>query len=183
MDIIISCSRRQLDIKGLDCGELSVPVRIGKAGFTAQALGREGDAKTPLGEYHLRFGLYRADRLPMPRSRLTFRAVQEDDGWCDAPSDAGYNRFVKRPYPASHEALWREDGVYDIILVMSHNDSPPQNDATKGKGKGRGMGSTVFIHVAHIDERQTMGCIALSADDMARLLGRLYTGQRVIIRD
>ncbi len=178
MDIIISCSRGQLN-----CGSLSAPVRIGKAGYVEQVLGREGDAKTPLGDYHLRFGLYRADRLPMPKSRLTFRALQEDDGWCDAPGDAGYNRFVKRPYPASHEALWREDGVYDIILVLSHNDSPPQND-TEGRGmEGRGMGSAVFIHVAHIDDRQTMGCVALSADDMAKLLGRLYTGQKIIIED
>ena len=43
------------------------------------------------------------------------------------------------------------------------------------------MGSAVFIHVAHIDDRQTMGCVALSADDMAKLLGRLYTGQTVRI--
>jgi len=83
--------------------------------------GREGDAKTPLGEYHLRFGLYRADRLPRPRSPLTFRPLREEDGWCDAPNDPAYNRFIRLPYQSSHEKLWREDGAYDMILVMSHN--------------------------------------------------------------
>jgi len=55
---------------------MSFPCRIGRDGYVAQSHGREGDGKTPLGNYVLRFGLYRADRLPAPRSSLTFRALQ-----------------------------------------------------------------------------------------------------------
>lgn len=135
------------------------------------AAGREGDAKTPLGEYNLRFGLYRADRLPEPHSDLTFRRLRKDDGWCDAPSDPAYNRFIRLPYPASHEALWREDGAYDIIVVMSHNDTPPVPD----------LGSAVFIHIAQPDDRKTLGCIALAPEDMVQLLPLLETGQTVRI--
>ena len=135
------------------------------------AEGREGDAKTPLGEYDLRFGFYRADRLPRPMSSLTFHALQPDDGWCDAPSDPAYNRFIQTPYPASHEALWREDGAYDVILVMSHNDSPPQP----------GLGSAVFIHCRQPDHRPTLGCLALSAPDMWTLLPCLKTGLKVSV--
>ena len=99
----------------LHCGALALPCRIGKAGAVPMAAGREGDAKTPLGEYNLRFGFYRADRLPKPRSPLTFHALRPDDGWCDAPNDPAYNRFVPLPNKAkgqevSHEKLWREDG-------------------------------------------------------------------------
>ena len=132
-------------------------------------LGREGDAKTPLGDYHLRFGLYRADRLPAPQSPLTFRPLREDDGWCDASSDPAYNRFIRLPYDASHEKLWREDGAYDIILVISHNDSPPIT----------GLGSAVFIHIAQADDRQTLGCVALTPDVMVKLMPHLKAGMAV----
>ena len=173
MDIIINARTQRLK-----CGLLDLAVRIGRAGYIGGPFGREGDEKTPLGQYHLRFGLYRADRLPAPRSQLTFRAMDADDGWCDASDDPAYNRFVRLPYAATTERLWREDGAYDIVMVMSHNDSPPQKDKN-----GLGLGSAVFIHVAQFDDRQTLGCIALTPDDMAALLPHLYTGQAVHITD
>jgi L,D-peptidoglycan transpeptidase YkuD (ErfK/YbiS/YcfS/YnhG family) len=155
----------------LRLGTLDLPCRIGKAGAIPMADGREGDAKTPLGEYQLRFGFYRADRLPRPRSPLTFRPLREDDGWCDAPNDPAYNRFIRLPYTASHETLWREDGAYDIILVMSHNDSPPIAN----------LGSAVFIHIAQPDDRKTLGCIALAPEEMVQLLPHLKMGMGVRI--
>lgn len=155
----------------LRCGELILLCRIGKSGYILQAEGREGDAKTPLGEYVLRFGLYRADRLPLPHSPLTFRPLRENDGWCDDPADPAYNRYIGLPYAASHESLWREDGAYDIILVMSHNDSPPLP----------GLGSAVFIHVAQPDDRKTMGCVALAPEEMIQLLPKLHLGQSIKI--
>ena len=164
--IKIACKSQILQI-----GELKLPCRIGRAGYIPQEDGREGDAKTPLGEYHLRFGLFRADRLPKPYSPLTFRALREDDGWCDAPDDPAYNRFIRLPYAASHEKLWRDDGAYDIIIVLSHNDSPPVPN----------LGSAVFIHVAQPDDRQTLGCIALAPEEMVQLLPHIYFGQTVKI--
>ena len=175
--IVINTSTQRLSVN-----TINLACRIGKAGAIPLAQGREGDAKTPLGEYHLRFGLYRADRLPSPnlywpnlywpRSDLTFRPLREDDGWCDAPDDPAYNRFIRLPYAASHERLWRDDGVYDIILVMSHNDSPPEPN----------LGSAVFIHVAQPDDRKTLGCVALAPDAMVQLLPNLKMGMRVIIQ-
>ena len=134
--------------------------------------GREGDHKTPIGNYHMRFGLYRADRLPHPKTKLNFRPLRKDDGWCDATDDPAYNRFIRRPFSASHEKLWREDGAYDVIIVMSHNDSPPIS----------GLGSAVFIHVAQPDDRQTLGCIALEPDVMIKLLPELYFDMPVQIK-
>ena len=157
--------------------ELNMPIRSGKGGYTPHEKGREGDSKTPLGTYHLRFGLYRADRLPVPpptnpQNPLNFRALRPDDGWCDASNDPAYNRFIKLPYPASHEALWREDGAYDILLVMSHNDSPPT----------QALGSAVFFHIAQSDDRETLGCIALAPDDMVRLLPKLQQDMPITIK-
>ena len=121
----------------------------------------------------MRFGLYRADRLPKPNSKLTFRPILEDDGWCDENGDPAYNRFIRLSYSASHEKLWREDGAYDMILVMSHNDNPPQ----------AGLGSAVFIHVAQHDDRETLGCVALAPEIMVKLLPHLKTGMTISIQE
>ena len=169
--ILVNAAKRTLC-----CGPLTLSCRIGKGGTIEMTKGREGDEKTPLGEYRLRFGFYRADRLPKPRSALTFRPMRKDDGWCDAPDEPAYNRFIRLPYAAtekqvSHEALWREDGAYDIILVMSHNDSPPAPN----------LGSAVFIHVAQSDDRQTLGCVALAPEAMVQLLPLLKPGQTIRI--
>ena len=165
--MIIHTAQKTIKIAGN-----SYPCRIGRGGTIEGARGREGDEKTPLGTYTLRFGLYRADRLPEPRSPLTFRPLRETDGWCDAPKDQAYNRFVRLPYPASHEKLWREDSAYDIVLVISHNDSPPEP----------GQGSAVFIHVAQSDDRQTLGCVALAPEPMVRVLPYLRTDMTVKFR-
>jgi len=154
------------------CGKLRLPCRIGRAGIVPMARGQEGDAKTPLGDYTLRFGFYRADRLPKPKSNLTFRALNPEDGWCDAPGDPAYNRYIRLPYPASHEKLWRDDGAYDIILVLSHNDSPPTPN----------LGSAIFIHVAQADDRKTLGCVALAPEEMVQILPRLQPGMRIKIQ-
>lgn len=168
MGIIVNSSARTLTF-----GRKNYPCRIGRKGMISGEKGREGDEKTPLGDYALRFGLYRADRLPNPKSGLTFRALREDDGWCDDVSDPAYNRFIRLPYAASHEKLWREDGAYDVILVISHNDSPPE----------AGLGSAVFIHVAQPDDRQTLGCIALEPEVMVKLLPHLKTGLEISIQE
>ncbi len=39
-----------------------------------------------------------------------------------APGDKAYNRPVKRPYPASSEAMWRDDSLYDLVVVLGYND-------------------------------------------------------------
>lgn len=168
MGIIVNSSARTITFSGK-----TYPCRIGRGGAIPCAEGREGDEKTPLGDYMLRFGLYRADRLPEPKGGLTFRPLREDDGWCDAVNDPAYNRFIRLPYPASHEKLWREDGAYDVILVMSHNDSPPKP----------GLGSAVFIHVAQADDRKTLGCVALEPEAMIKLLPCLKTGLEISIQE
>ena len=159
--------------KTLQFGEKFFPCRIGRRGAVAQELGREGDEKTPRGDYILRFGLYRADRLPKPKSDLTFRPIGEDDGWCDDPGDPAYNRFIRLPYDASHEKLWREDGAYDVILVMSHNDTPPK----------AGLGSAVFIHIAQFDDRETLGCVALAPEAMVKILPHLKPSMAISIQE
>lgn len=121
---------------------------------------REGDGGTPAGLWPLRRVLWRADRLDRPRTALPATAIAADDGWCDDPADPAYNRPVRTPYPVSHEALWRDDGVYDVVVVLGHNDDPVIP----------GLGSAVFLHVARPDWEPTAGCVALALPDLLRLL-------------
>ncbi len=131
---------------------------LGRGGVRADK--REGDGATPVGRFTLRRVLWRADRLERPETGLPLSPIAPDDGWCDAPEDPAYNRPVKRPYPASHEELWRDDHVYDVIVVMGHNDDPVVP----------GQGSAVFMHVARPDWEPTAGCVALPLPDLLRLL-------------
>lgn len=97
--------------------------------------------------------------------------TRDDDGWCDAPSDPAYNRPVRLPYTASAEKLYRDSHVYDVVLVLGHNDDPPIAD----------MGSAIFLHIAREKYKPTQGCVAISEDDMMKLLPKLNPGVLVEI--
>lgn len=131
---------------------------IGKGGFSQDK--REGDGATPIGHWPLRECWYRPDRLSVPVTKLPRRLITQDDGWCDEPAHAQYNRHVKLPFSASHEKLWREEGVYDVIVPLGYNDAPIQP----------GMGSAIFLHVAQPDYAPTEGCVALALPDLLEVL-------------
>lgn len=149
------------------------PVRcaLGKGGVIPAADKREGDGATPLGVWPIRRVLYRPDRGAAPVTGVPVAPLAPDDGWCDDPADPAYNRPVRLPYPASHERMWREDGVYDLVVVLAHNDDPPEP----------GMGSAIFLHLAREDFSPTEGCVALSRPDLLRLLALAEPGSAVEI--
>jgi L,D-peptidoglycan transpeptidase YkuD (ErfK/YbiS/YcfS/YnhG family) len=153
-------------------GARTVRAALGKGGITDASAKREGDGATPLGRYALRRVLFRPDRGPRPDTVLPVREIREDDGWCDDPADPAYNRPVRKPYPASHEDLWREDGLYDLILVLGHNDDPPVP----------GLGSAIFLHCKRGDYEPTQGCIALDPADVRALLAAARPGDTLTIR-
>lgn len=152
----------------LEAGWLRLPCAIGRGGISYRK--REGDGATPAGRLPLRAFYYRADRVgPAVRTArrgLQGRALRRDDGWCDAVGDRNYNRHVRHPYPASAERMWREDSLYDIVVVMGWNDRP----------RIKGRGSAIFLHCASPGYRPTEGCIALAKADLARLLPMLTAG-------
>jgi len=115
--------------------------------------------------------LYRADRMKRPRTLLPVRPLEPDDGWCDAIGDRNYNRPVRHPYPAGAERLWREDALYDLIVVLDHNRRP----------RVQGAGSAIFMHVARPGYRPTEGCIALARQHLLLVLAGAAPGTRVVI--
>lgn len=156
----------------LQFGGLRFRCALGKGGALPEAEKREGDGATPLGRYALRQVFYRADRLAAPQTRLPLQVLTPQDGWCDDPHDPAYNRFVALPYAASHEKLWREDAVYDVIVALGHNDHPPVP----------GLGSAIFMHVARPDYSGTEGCIALALPDLLALLAVLRPTTQIDLR-
>jgi len=153
-------------------GRMSTRAALGKAGTIAAPDKREGDNRSPTGVWPIRYVLYRPDVYPRgPTTALEARPIAPDDGWCDAPGDPAYNQSVKLPYPASAERLWRDDTVYDLVVVLGHNDDPPVP----------GLGSAIFLHLARDGYPGTEGCVALARADVESLLAVARPGDAVEI--
>jgi L,D-peptidoglycan transpeptidase YkuD (ErfK/YbiS/YcfS/YnhG family) len=142
---------------------------IGRSGISTAK--REGDGATPAGSFAMRSLLFRPDREPLPRTNLSCRALEPDEGWCDAPADSSYNRLIRLPYPASAEALWRADGRYDLLVPLGYNDVSVVP----------GSGSAIFLHVAAPDFAPTAGCVALAHADLLNVLAAADGSSLVII--
>ena len=159
--IRVNASRRELLFDGR-----RIACVIGKGGTVSESLKREGDGATPLGRYRLVGALLRPERVAPPLTALPWRWLRPADGWCDATADAQYNRPVSHPWRSSAERLWRDDHVYDVIIVLSHNSDPVVP----------GAGSAIFWHLTQPDNRPTEGCIAIERLAMLEILPSLKTG-------
>ncbi|WP_052046302.1 L,D-transpeptidase family protein [Candidatus Paracaedibacter symbiosus] len=145
------------------------PCAFGKGGIVLNKV--EGDGATPIGTFPLRQVFYRPDRLKPPVTQLPVTALHRDMGWCDDVEDPLYNQLVILPYSGRHEVLWRDDSVYDLILVVGYNDDP----VVPGKG------SAIFIHLAKENYPPTEGCLAFSFPDLESILRELTPESEVVI--
>src|SRR5690349_19115621 len=101
----------------------SAPAVCGRGGVRADK--GEGDGASPEGIFPLIAAYYRPDRVAPPVTGLELTALCPEQGWVDDPGDPLYNRPVPLPYPARHERMWREDGLYDLVVVIGYNTDPP----------------------------------------------------------
>jgi len=155
----------------LNLGGRTVACALGRGGVKPAADKREGDGASPAGTWAIRRVLYRPDKGPAPQTSLPVSPIGEADGWCDSPDDPAYNRPVSLPYPAGAERMWRDDGLYDLVVVLGHNDDPPVP----------GLGSAIFLHLAKPDYEPTEGCVAVAREDMLELLALAGLGDAVAI--
>jgi L,D-peptidoglycan transpeptidase YkuD (ErfK/YbiS/YcfS/YnhG family) len=132
---------------------------------------REGDGGTPLGRHRVLRGYYRADRIRRPATRLPLRPIRPESGWCDASGHRRYNQSVALPFAASHERMWRDDHLYDVVLDLDWNRRPAI----------RGRGSAIFLHCARPGFLPTEGCVAVDRRMMALLLARIGPGTVVAV--
>ena len=166
MDLEVGCKNGQWRARW---GNQSWPCAIGRGGVSTTK--REGDGAPPVGCWPLRQVFYRPDRLAAPATVLPCRALTPADGWCDDPADRAYNRLITLPYGAGHETLWRDDQLYDIVVVLAHNDDPPVP----------GLGSAIFLHLARDDFGPTEGCVALALRALESVLREAGPGTRVCV--
>lgn len=153
----------------LIAGNLIIPCAIGRSGTTRMK--REGDGASPVGRFRLLQAFYRADRVSRPRTGLPLRRIRPADGWCDDVADRRYNRLVSRPCATSHEEMWRQDHLYDVVVDIAWNRGPIL----------RGRGSAIFLHLARPNFEPTQGCVAIERRMIRRLLERIGPDTRIEI--
>jgi L,D-peptidoglycan transpeptidase YkuD (ErfK/YbiS/YcfS/YnhG family) len=166
--VIGSDSRHKLIAENIQCD-----VAVGCNGLIHTDNKHEGDGKTPIGTWPVRCLYYRADRITLPPCSLNTTPITEQMGWCDDPGHASYNRLVDLPFDGSHEAMWREDHAYDIVIPLGYNDDTPE----------AGRGSAIFFHLLHDDKIETAGCIAIPRDEMLAILPKITPSSVVDIKD
>jgi len=168
---VIHVRRSSLDHRRgwLKAGNLTLPCALGRSGVSHAK--REGDGASPAGRFRLLQAFYRADRGPRPRTGLKLTPIRRTDGWSDDVRDRRYNRLVPLPCPTSHERMWRDDHLYDVVIDIGWNRGPIR----------RGRGSAIFLHLARPGFLPTEGCVAVEPRMARRLLERIGPKTRIEI--
>lgn len=141
---------------------------VGRSGIVAADSKREGDGGTPAGVHRIGHAFGYAVQVP---TRLAYRQATASDWWIDDPNSPSYNRWVTTKPEVSAEPMRRDDGQYELGAVLEWNTAPVVS----------GRGSAIFLHVWKGPETATAGCIALSRDDVASLLGWLDRARQPVI--
>ena len=134
---------------------------IGKRGIGYKK--KEGDLITPKGRYRIKYILYRKDKVKRIQTKIKKIIIKKNMAWCDDPNSKQYNKLIKLPSTYSYEKLYRNDNVYDIIIVLNYNMKP----IIKHKG------SAIFIHVSKSNYKKTEGCVALKKTHLLKILKEL----------
>ena len=143
---------------------------IGRNGFAPPREKREGDGRTPSGIFPLVtvFG-YEAS-FP---TRMSYRQAVDDDVWVDDVHADDYNCWVKRETTkaSSFERMRRDDDLYKYGIVVEYNTNPII----------KGFGSAIFFHIWKGVGQPTEGCIALSEEDLIRVIRWLDPAARPLV--
>ena len=142
---------------------------IGKSGISSKK--KEGDNKTPKGEFKLKYIMYRKDRVSKLKTKIKKKIILKKMGWCDDPKSKYYNKMIYFPFTQSAERLWLKDNIYDIIIVIDYNLRPVIKYA----------GSAIFIHIAKKKYLPTKGCVALSKQNIKLLASNIDKNTRLKI--
>ena len=173
--ISVRISRTDSGHKGtLAIGDWAVPCVAGTGGLVAASVKREGDRKTPIGVFPLRYGLFK----PIPALRflesVSFPFVPCSDDMIWEEDGPDYNRLVYADgADRASERLTRprDHDLFNVIVPIGYNDAVPE----------AGRGSALFVHAARPDMSGTAGCIALRPDDLLELARRLKPGMLIDI--
>ena len=155
----------------LTYNKLKVKCAIGKKGIGYKK--KEGDLITPIGQFKIKYILYRKDRVKVI-TKLKKKDIKKNMGWCDDPKSSHYNKLVKLPFAYSHEKLHKNENIYDVILILNYNMNPIKKN----------KGSCIFIHVAKNNFKRTKGCVAIKKLSLIKLIKRIspYTKVKISLQ-
>ena len=142
---------------------------LGKAGIKKKE--KEGDNVTPKGIFKITSMYYRPDRIKNITTAVKKIKIKKNIGWCDDPDSHFYNQQISLPNKFGHEKLYRNDHLYDLILVINYNTNP----IIKNKG------SAIFIHIAKKNYKKTKGCIALKKKHLIELISKIKKNTKIKI--
>ena len=142
---------------------------IGKRGIGKKRT--EGDFITPIGSFKIKFILYRKDRIQKLSTNLKKIPLSKSMGWCNDPRSTNYNKLVKLPFKYNYEKLFRNNNVYDVILVLNYNMSPIKKN----------KGSAIFLHIAKKNYKSTEGCIAVKKIELLKIIKDLKRNTKIKI--
>ena len=142
----------------------------GRNGFAPPGEKREGDGRTPSGLYRLETAFGYAEFID---TKMPYRQATENDLWIDDPDAPDYNRWVRKSNTraASYEKMRRNDDLYKYGLVIEYNTDPVLKN----------YGSAIFLHVWAGAGSATAGCVAVSEEDILKILGWLNPAARPAI--
>ena len=82
----------KLNKKIISLGQFKLKCSIGKGGIKKKI--REGDKITPKGTYYLSDLYYRPERIKKFKTRIKWKKIKKNMGWCDDPNSKDYNRLI-----------------------------------------------------------------------------------------
>ena len=141
---------------------------IGKNGIKSKK--KEGDKCTPKGVFSLGKLYYRADKVKKPTTKISTKIIKKNMGWCDDVTSKFYNKEMKINKNIKHEKLYRNDHVYDYLIVINYNT----------KKIKLGKGSAIFLHLTK-NYKKTQGCIAVKKKDFLIILNLITKNNRIKI--
>ncbi|WP_167884464.1 L,D-transpeptidase family protein [Leptospira ilyithenensis] len=133
-------------------------VSVGQTGMISSSLKREGDGKTPTGDYPvLRVFGYDENLI----SGFSYHRITKDDYWVDDVESKYYNLHIKKkPKTKQVHPLLRGDGFYRLMVVIEHNTASPE----------KGRGSMIFIHPWEELTKSTFGCIGMPYEKLKEMV-------------
>lgn len=149
--------------------DLKLRCTYGKKGIKKKE--REGDQITPKGFFKINKIYYRHDRIKKIYCKQKLFKIKKNMGWCDDPESKNYNKQIIIPNEFGYEKMYRNDNIYDLILVLNYNTKP----VVKNKG------SAIFIHISKKSYPKTNGCIALQKRDLIKLISKINKRTKVFI--
>ena len=143
---------------------------IGKNGPGKQV---EGDAKTPLGTWTIGKAYGTKEN---PGSLIPYTNITDDMYWCGTSNNGKkYNKLIyKHENPdadySKDEHLIDYPVVYNYLLDLGYN-----NDGVPY------VGSAIFLHCWRNENSPTEGCVAVSEENMVKILQTITPGTTVTI--